>query len=100
MTDTRPDCSGRCEPEDCNMPDCKLCWPAPRYIATHGGTRIQREWQTVREIEVEPLETLRAWLVGNDPNGDYSDNEAHGPLTHSEACLLVADQSDLRVSDH
>ena len=66
---------------------------APRYISTHNGTRRQRDWQSRAEISAESLETLRSWLTGNDPNGDYKDWWCF-VLNHEDAVSMVADQSD------
>jgi hypothetical protein len=69
------------------------------FIKTHGGTRIQRDWQTRKEVEAESLETLRSWLIGNDPNGSYTDEDAEAegwdPMTHDEAVTMVLEQSEI-----
>ena len=68
-----------------------------RYIKTHNGTRSQRDWQTLEEVQAESMETLRSWLKGNDPNGDWDDDYEQGYyLDHDLAVYWVCSQSDIR----
>ena len=66
-----------------------------KYIKTHNGTRSQRDWQTLEAVQDESMEALRSWLKGNDPNGDWDDDE-EWTLDHEQAVYWVCHQSDIR----
>ena len=55
-------------------------------------------FNTREEIEAHDLDTLRGWLIGNDPNGDWIDDpdpDFGWTLTHEEAVNYICQMYDL-----
>jgi len=44
------------------------------------------------DLDIRDLESLREWLMTNDPNGEYDDSAEFGRLTAAEARSIIARQ--------
>ena len=87
-----------CDHCDCEYVPRGAPWTCPECGRTNGAE--DEAQATIAHLRTLNREQLIAWLIANDPNGDYDDESARAqgwePMTHADALKTALRQcSDL-----